>query len=37
MSHLKPVLKGDESIADIVITTALVFTLLTCLVLIGIF
>jgi hypothetical protein len=37
MSHFKPILNGDESIADIAIVTTLVFTLLTCLILIGIF
>jgi hypothetical protein len=37
MAHPKPTLKNDESIADILIVTTLVFTLLSCLVLIGIF
>jgi hypothetical protein len=37
MSHLKPILKGDESIADIVIVVTLMFTFITCLILLGIF
>jgi hypothetical protein len=37
MAHPKPGLKQDESVADILIVTTLVFTLLSCLVLIGIF
>jgi hypothetical protein len=37
MAHPKPTLKKDESIADLLIVSVLVFTILSCLVLIGIF
>lgn len=37
MAHLKPVPQLDESVADLVIATALLFTLLSCLILVGIF
>jgi hypothetical protein len=37
MAHPKPTLKKDESIADLLIVSALVFTVLSCLFLIGIF
>lgn len=37
MAHPKPTLRKDESVADLLIVTILVFTFLSCLVLIGIF
>jgi hypothetical protein len=37
MIHPKSNLNNDESIADLLLVATLVFTLLTCLILIGIF
>jgi hypothetical protein len=37
MAYPKPTAKSDESIADILIVSGLVFALFSCLILIGIF
>jgi hypothetical protein len=37
MAYPKPTTKSDESIADILIVSGLVFALFSCLILVGIF